>query len=58
MLVSVSLLSLSLIATAVASQGARVSVLGRESRSVIHVEREINSCVRVECEINPKFRYS
>jgi len=41
-------LSHSLIATAVTSRrGARVSILGRESRSVIHAETKIKSCVRV-----------
>ena len=36
--------------TPVASRrGARESVLGRYSRSVIHAETEFNSCVRVGC---------
>jgi hypothetical protein len=33
-------------------RGSRVSVLGRESRSVIHAETKINSCVRVDVRFN------
>ena len=47
-LVRLSLLTPQQITGVAGRRGLRVSVLGHESRSVIHVETEIKSCVRAE----------
>ena len=51
-LVSVSFLTPRQLTAVAGRRGSRVSVLGRDPRSMIHAETEINSGVRVDVRLS------